>query len=48
MYQKVLVLKVSNKSLSIFLKHHRFLQNGVTCMKNYWFYRYPVKVGQLL
>ena len=28
MYQKVLVLKVSNKSLSIFLKHHRFCKMG--------------------
>ena len=49
MHEKVLVLQVSSKSRSMFVKNHWFLkQDGVKCMKKYWFYKYPVKVSQLL
>ena len=48
MYEKVLVLQVFSKSRSSFVKKHWLIrQNGVKCMKKYWFYRYPVKVGQV-
>ena len=45
--KKCWVFKVSSKSRTIFIEKASALkQNGVTCMKKTWFYKYPVKVGQ--
>ena len=48
MYEKMWVLQLSSKSLTIFIeKALVFRSKEVKCLKKkHWFYMYPAKVGQ--